>query len=373
MSNSADNPPPHFPHPPVPRMKRQHGFLLALSLLLSACAGQAVRAPAQAPAIAAETGVDVAAVDDTANETAQTAWAVPAQAGAAAQVAVVDPAVTAAEPATQTEPPAAAPTTAAEDDFNALYGNSEYDPVADPTLPPGVKVAPSYDPWEPYNRRVHALNNFIDRSLATPAARVYMKVVPRPLRLGVSNFFNNLGQPGSAVNALLQGRPKDSAIALLRFSVNFTIGVGGVFDPATRMNIPYRDEDFGQTLAVWGWRQSRYLELPVFGPRTVRDVFGMAGDAPLSPLGHVNDTRTVAGIRGLQLLDIRSRLFSIDSMREGAVDEYALYRDAWLQRRNYQIMSGIPGKQKRADNLPDYLDEEIENPDVPIDAIPIQP
>ena len=353
----------------------RHATLLAFALLLSACAAQTVRAP-DAPAVVDAGSVDTIATPDAhapeADTTATTATVAAVDAEASSDTpASADGGV--AQAATDATAAATPPVTAAEDDFNALYGNSEYDPVADPTLPPGVKVAPSYDPWEPYNRRVHALNNFIDRSLATPAARVYMKVVPRPLRLGVSNFFNNLGQPGSAVNALLQGRPKDSAIALLRFSVNFTIGVGGVFDPATRMNIPYRDEDFGQTLAVWGWRRSRYLELPVFGPRTVRDVFGMAGDAPLSPLGHVNDTRTVAGIRGLQLLDIRSRLFSIDSMREGAVDEYALYRDAWLQRRNYQIMSDLREAEDKQDNLPDYLREVPDNPRIPADAIPINP
>ena len=353
----------------------RHATLLAFALLLSACAAQTVRAP-DAPAVVDASSVDTIATPDAhapeADTTATTATVATVDAEASSDpVAAADGGD--AQAATDATAAATPPVTAAEDDFNALYGNSEYDPVADPTLPPGVKVAPSYDPWEPYNRRVHALNNFIDRSLATPAARVYMKVVPRPLRLGVSNFFNNLGQPGSAVNALLQGRPKDSAIALLRFSVNFTIGVGGVFDPATRMNIPYRDEDFGQTLAVWGWRRSRYLELPVFGPRTVRDVFGMAGDAPLSPLGHVNDTRTVAGIRGLQLLDIRSRLFSIDSMREGAVDEYALYRDAWLQRRNYQIMSDLREAEDKQDNLPDYLREVPDNPRIPADAIPINP
>ena len=357
---------------PIPR---HSGLAIVLAMMLSACAGQTVRTPPAEPVAA-----DVAVAE--AEPVAASPTADPTPAADQTAVAIVEtgtgentvaPAV---EADSQTVADAAGdtpPTTAAEDDFNALYGHPEYDPVADPTLPPGVTVAPSYDPWEPFNRRVHALNNFIDRTLATPAARVYMKVVPRPLRLGVSNFFNNLGQPGSAVNALLQGRPKDSAIALLRFSVNFTIGVGGLFDPASRMKIPYRDEDFGQTLAVWGWRQSRYLELPLFGPRTVRDVFGMAGDAPLSPLGHVNDARTVTGIRGLQLLDIRSRLFSIDAMREGAADEYALYRDAWLQRRNYQIMSGLRDAADKQDNLPDYLQEEPDNPRIPMDAIPINP
>ena len=99
----------------------------------------------------------------------------------------------------------------------------------------------------------------------------YVKVVPRPLRLGVSNFFNNLGQPVSAVNALLQGKPKQAGQSLGRFVLNSTLGIGGIFDPASDAKLPQQSEDFGQTLGVWGWKRSRFVELPLFGPRTVRD------------------------------------------------------------------------------------------------------
>ncbi len=355
-------------------MNRTHGLLLALSLMLSACAGQSVRAPVDVPVV----GTDAPMVD--ADSTVHVAPAPQADEALVAAVQVgeaptAEASVDATAPTSQAEPPAAAPTTAAaEDDFNALYGNQEYDPVADSTLPPGVELPSSYDPWEPFNRRMHALNNFIDRTVATPLARLYVKAIPRPMRLGVSNFFNNLGQPASAINALLQGRPRDAGFSLLRFAVNTTIGVGGLFDPASKLKVPYRDEDFGQTLAVWGWRKSRYVELPIFGPRTVRDLFGMAGDAPLSPLPHIGQEKAQAALRALQLADIRARLFSVDAMREGVADDYALYRDAWLQRRNYQIMSGLRSAQRaEADNLPDYLQEEVDNPTIPADAIPINP
>lgn len=354
-------------------MNRTHGLLLALSLMLSACAGQSVRAPADvavvgtdAPMVDADSTVHVAPPPQP-----DEAFVATVQVG---EAPTAEASVDATAPTSQAEPPAAAPTTAAEDDFNALYGNQEYDPVADSTLPPGVELPSSYDPWEPFNRRMHALNNFIDRTVATPLARLYVKVIPRPMRLGVSNFFNNLGQPASAINALLQGRPRDAGFSLLRFAVNTTIGVGGLFDPASKLKVPYRDEDFGQTLAVWGWRKSRYVELPIFGPRTVRDLFGMAGDAPLSPLPHIGQEKAQAALRALQLADIRARLFSVDAMREGVADDYALYRDAWLQRRNYQIMSGLRSAERaEADNLPDYLQEEVDNPTIPVDAIPINP
>ncbi|HZF98482.1 MAG TPA: MlaA family lipoprotein, partial [Pseudoxanthomonas sp.] len=123
---------------------------------------------------------------------------------------------------------------------------------------------------------------------------------------------------------------------------------------------------------VWGWRRSRYVELPLFGPRTVRDVFGLIGDAPLSPIRQIGDDQARVFLQGLQLVDVRTQLLSIDSLREGAVDEYALYRDSWLQRRNYQIGGGFRTQDQEQDQkLPDYLLEEEENPTVPANAMPV--
>ena len=259
--------------------------------------------------------------------------------------------------------------TAAEDDFAAIYGQDEYNPIADPTLPPGVEMPRSYDPWEKWNRKVHTFNNAVDRTIARPLARGYVKVVPRPVRLGVGNFFSNLGEPITALNSLLQGKPKQAGQSLGRFLLNSTLGIGGIFDPASDAKLPRKNEDFGQTLGVWGWKRSRYVELPLFGPRTIRDVFGLIGDAPLSPIRQVENDKTRFFLQGLQLVDVRAQLLSIDSLRDGAVDEYALFRDSWLQRRNYQI--GEDRKKSDDENLPDYLLEEEENPTVPMDAMPV--
>ena len=274
----------------------------------------------------------------------------------------------AASSETAPSPSAAAPTQA-EQDYEAIYGGQDYNPVADPTLPPPAQLPVSFDPWEKWNRKVHRFNNAVDRRIAKPLAKAYVAVVPRPVRLGVGNFFNNLGQPVSALNALLQGKPKQAAQALGRFALNTTLGVGGLFDPASDAHLPNHSEDFGQTLGVWGWKRSRYLELPLFGPRTVRDVLGMAGDAPLAPLPHVEDDKARVFLQGLQLVDIRTQLFAVDSMREGATDDYTLVRDAWLQRRNYQISGD---RQRTQDTgLPDYLQDDTANPSVPVDAMPM--
>lgn len=245
----------------------------------------------------------------------------------------------------------------AEAAFEDIYGPAET----------GVANG-AFDPWEKYNRKMHRFNNAVDRTVAKPLARGYVRVVPRPLRTGVSNFFNNLSQPLTALNSLLQGKPRQAGTALGRFMLNTTFGIGGLFDPASKANLPQKSEDFGQTLGVWGWRRSRYVELPLFGPRTVRDVFGMGGDAPLSPLRNVEADRIRLPLQGLQLVDLRSRLLATDSLREGAEDDYALVRDAWSQRRDYQIFGE---RAVNGEDLPDYLQEEDTDSTVPVDAMPV--
>jgi len=266
--------------------------------------------------------------------------------------------------------------TAAEDDYAALYGEAPA-PGAAAGDDAGIAAGRvSYDPWEPLNRRIHAFNNVVDRAVARPVARAYVAVVPQPVRLGVTNFFDNLSSPLTFVNQLLQGRPRDAVQTLGRFAVNSTLGIGGIFDPASDLKMKRRSEDFGQTLGMWGWRSSLYVELPFFGPRTLRDVVGLAGDAPLSVLQQVDEDKIRLTLQGLQLVDTRSHLLSLDVLRDDAPDEYAMVRDAWLKRRTFQIESDRRGRAAQDAGLPDYLDEEEEeerNPMVPADAMPLPP
>lgn len=259
--------------------------------------------------------------------------------------------------------------TEAESDYDALYG-VDATSIVDPTLPPPAELPQAFDPWEPFNRKVHRFNDVVDRTVARPLARFYMAVLPRPVRLGVSNFFSNLAQPLTAVNALLQGKPKQAGQAIGRFALNATLGIGGVFDPASDAKIPHNNEDFGQTLGVWGWKQSRYVELPLFGPRTVRDMFGMASDAPFGLVRQVESDKLRIFLQGLNLVDVRTQLMSVDAMREGAADDYTLVRDAWLQRRHYQIFGDRQFDEDQS--LPEYLRDDTQ-PAVPVDAIPVTP
>jgi len=220
-----------------------------------------------------------------------------------------------------------------------------------------------HDPWEGWNRRVHRFNNTLDRAVTKPVARGYTRVLPRPVRTGIGNVFSNLGQPVSALNALLQGKPKRAGQSLARFALNLTLGLGGLFDPASEASLPKGNEDFGQTLAVWGWKQSRYFELPFLGPRTVRDSFGLGGDLAASPLRRIHDKPVRYGLAGLSLVNTRAQLLAMDHLREGSLDDYALVRDAWLQHRHFLIFGNESQFEQR---LPDYLlDEEFEGEDIP--------
>ena len=261
----------------------------------------------------------------------------------------VDAPEVAASQDTATQPLEPLESSEAEDDFAALYG-----------MPADAQAsnAASIDPWEPYNRRVHRFNMAVDRSVARPLATTYVRVVPQFARTGVRNFFTNLRSPVTMVNQALQGRGNDAWDTLGRFLINTTVGVGGLFDPASADQVPKRSEDFGQTLGVWGWENSRYVELPFFGPRTVRDVVGMGGDMPLSPIRQIELDKARIGLQGLQLVDTRVQLMAVDGLRDSALDEYAMTRDAWLQRRSYQIQQDKRGG-------------DDQYPTVPVDAMPM--
>jgi len=197
---------------------------------------------------------------------------------------------------------------------------------------------PVRDPWEGFNRRMHGFNNVLDRFVLRPVALGYDKVVPDPVQSGVTRFFSNLRLPATAINQALQGRPAHAGQSLGRFLLNSTVGLAGVFDPATHFGIPRRDgEDFGQTLATWGWHDSRYLVMPVLGPRTVRDTLAIVGDEPMSLTARIDNSGLTDKLLIMHMVDGRARLLPTDQARKDAIDDYAFVRDAWAQRRNRQI------------------------------------
>lgn len=221
-------------------------------------------------------------------------------------------------------------------------------------LPPYLRESGSQavieDPWEPYNRRVFRFNMAIDKAVGRPVARAYVRYVPSPVRAGVTNFFQNVQQIPTAVNLLLQGKPSASATTAGRFAVNTTIGVVGLFDPATRMHIPRYREDFGQTMARWGWHDSRYLLVPFLGPGTLRDDMGRLVDSQASVYPYVHPAYAQAALHGTSVVDVRSRSLYLNDLASGVGDQYTLLRDAWGQYRQYQIESDGLDARKSNEN-----------------------
>lgn len=338
-------------------MKPLRPLLLALVCgLANACAttgaGQATTAPP------AETAEVVVADKTAAPEPAPATTDALAATVAAPPAPASDQASTQAAPAQDTR----IGDVDAETDFAAIYGDPD-DATTD------TDSTAAHDPWETYNRRVHAFNTAVDRRIAKPLAHAYVAAVPRPVRSGIGNFFDNLDEPATVVNSLLQGNPRGAANALGRFLLNSTVGIGGLVDVADLAKMPNRGEDFGQTMAVWGWKHSRYIEVPFLGPRTLRDLFGLVADSPLQPIQYLEDDKTRVFVQGVQAVDLRARLLAIESIGEGAVDEYTLFRDIWLQRRNYQINQRSHRSAKQADaDLPAYLLEDGQ--DLPTQVTP---
>ncbi|MGP5308351.1 MlaA family lipoprotein [Vreelandella alkaliphila] len=204
----------------------------------------------------------------------------------------------------------------------------------------GEQVHPE-DPWEGFNRRVFAFNDVLDRYTLKPIAKGYQTVTPDPVQTGVGNFFANLSDVRTALNSLLQGKPANAGLATSRFLINSTVGIGGLLDYATLMEINADKEDFGQTLAVWGWDDSRYLVLPLLGPRTLRDTTGLPFDIAAHPLTYMDDHTLRAGLTALDIIHIRAGLLDQEDLISG--DRYSFVRDAFLQRRQFEISDGELG------------------------------
>ena len=206
------------------------------------------------------------------------------------------------------------------------------------TLPSG-KPDPS-DRFERFNRSVYSFNRAIDHAVVRPVARGYVKITPAPVRSSISNFFTNLDYPVTIVNDFLQGRFHDGLSDVGRFGVNTVIGIGGLFDPASHWGMEKHNEDFGLTLARWGLPSGPYLMLPILGPSTVRDAPGRVADRFVTPTSYFNNTGVEVGTFVVKGVTTRAGVLDMDPMIDSAFDPYAFVRNAWLQRREYQVHHG---------------------------------
>ena len=202
------------------------------------------------------------------------------------------------------------------------------------------------DPLEGYNRAMYQFNDMVDRAITKPAAKGYDAIVPDPISQGISNFFSNLNEITVILNDLLQLKFGQAFHDTGRFVLNSTVGFAGLFDVAGYAGYEAHNEDFGQTLGVWGIEPGPYFVLPFFGPRNFRDTFGLIGDAYTDPVNYVDDVSTRNTLYGVRIVDNRANLLSVEKvLDEAALDEYSYVRDAYLQRRLDLVYDGNPPEE----------------------------
>lgn len=213
------------------------------------------------------------------------------------------------------------------------------------------------DPLEPMNRASFKFNDALDRAALKPVARVYHDYTPWWFQSGVGHFFENLGNPGTAINQVLQGKFLAAGQDTLRFVINTTLGWGGVLDVASGAQLPEHDEDLGQTLGKWGVPAGPFLMVPVVGPSTLRDLPSRVADRLLQPLFWFNVGNAKWASLALDLVDTRARYLVLDPTLDRVYDRYVFIRDAYLQRRQFAVYDGNPPEEAVDQELKDELEE----------------
>jgi phospholipid-binding lipoprotein MlaA len=213
------------------------------------------------------------------------------------------------------------------------------------------------DEWEGWNRSVHGFNDDLDKAVIKPIAKGYQEYVPEPVNQGVTNFFGNITDIGVMLNDLFQLKMLQGGMDLSRFLINTTVGVGGFFDVATKLDLPKHNEDFGQTLGFWGVPSGNYLVLPLLGPSSPRDAAGLLGDALLNPLTYISFGSSAAvgaaitGAKAVEVTDARADMLTSEKIvDEAAVDRYDFIKNAYQQNREYLVYDGNPPEP----NLDDF-------------------
>ena len=211
------------------------------------------------------------------------------------------------------------------------------------------------DPFEGFNRSVYSFNEVIDRTFIDRISRLYQSVTPDFVDMAVTNFFSNLNDIVVIINDFLQFKFEQALADILRFVINSTLGIAGIFDVSAENGLAKHREDFGQTLATWGIGPGPYLVVPVLGPSTVRDAAGyVVATTVVSPLSYINDTPLEFGLLALNFVDIKADLLSAESLiAEAAVDEYEFTKNAYFNYRDNLILD-------REDSMESYEDLDLE-------------
>ena len=223
-----------------------------------------------------------------------------------------------------------------------------------------LTFAEEVDPFEDVNRVVYGFNEAVDDNLLEPVSRAYKDRVPEVAQDGVSNFFGNLRDVSTLANQILQFKPVESAETFGRILVNSTIGLGGLFDVASDMGLTTDDEDFGQTMGVWGVEEGPYVVLPLLGPSTVRDGAGLFVDTT-SDANMIDKTEGIGFISSsaINIIDKRVELLPVTDMLDLSDDPYTIMRSSYLQKRKFDVFDGnLPVEEDEFDDFQSNLELE---------------
>jgi len=217
------------------------------------------------------------------------------------------------------------------------------------------------DPLEPLNRGIYSFNDSLDRAVIRPVARTYQEVTPSPIRTGINNFFGNIADIWSTFNNVLQLKPAETVETGARVVVNTVVGVFGLFDVASHLQLERHPEDFGQTLGYWGLPSGPYLVLPLLGPSTLRDTASLPVDTQGNLVRRIEEVPTRNTLTVVNLVDKRSRLLkATDQIDAMAIDQYTFVRDVYLQKRLSEVWDGNPPDTNTPDSSPPDADPASE-------------
>lgn len=220
---------------------------------------------------------------------------------------------------------------------------------------PGTSPTFSSDPLEPVNRGIYAFNTGLDQVTFKPVAKGYRSAVPGLMRRGIRNLFTNLRAPLTIANQLLQGKGRAALSDTGRLLLNSTVGLGGLLDPATPVGLEQHQEDFGQTLAVWGVPDGPFVMVPLLGPRNLRDAVTIPLNFFARPLTHYENSSVRDKLLSIEVIAARAQLLFAEGFIKDSIDPYVTIRDAYQQNRRFKVHDGNPPEQDD-----DLFDEFLE-------------
>ena len=216
-----------------------------------------------------------------------------------------------------------------------------------------LNVEATQDPFEEINRKIWTFNEYLDDNIAKPTAEIYTTITPNFIEIGITNFFRNINELDNTANQLLQGKPVYAINDFARFIINTSVGILGFIDIASKLGLERHDEDFGQTLGVWGVSKGPFLMIPLYGPSTPRSLAGRSVSSVLTGTFAIEETDVRIGITALDALETRARYLEVETLIVG--DRYSFIRDSYMQYLDFESSDGQDQTDDFVDDMDDFL------------------